>query len=362
LAKIIIFDSDDPLAKQNRIFNPEYTYNQPGRSALVLLHQTASACGVEIVTSDIFLSEQPRGNKPLILSEMITTTTQTLVSNYQAVPTICFCWESPNAVWSFYHNLERNVRDYQHAFLFRGAKERVKDPTRFYPVFWPMPTRTVLDGPEWSQRDYLVMVVSNKHRFAVSPHRPAPEIRQRLKQLLWGYLQLADPIFRLPDLYHIRLKAILSFLNVEGFKLFGTGWEKPNGLKRQTWQAIQTIKPRPVDNKLQTLSNFKFTLCFENCVFPGYVTEKIFDAFLSGCIPIYLGAPDITDFVPSDTFIDVRHFQDLSELHHFLSQISEAEAVRYLEAARDFLNSPAFDKFTDQQNAVEMFNIFDQAF
>lgn len=52
------------------------------------------------------------------------------------------------------------------------------------------------------------------------------------------------------------------------------------------------------NNKLSYLSSYKFNLCPENSNYKGYVTEKLFDAVLSGCIPIYWGSenqpePDI---------------------------------------------------------------------
>ena len=55
------------------------------------------------------------------------------------------------------------------------------------------------------------------------------------------------------------------------------------------------------DNKIKLLNNCKFTICAENEDTPYYVTEKLFEAFLGGCIPIYAGAhsqpePDIINF------------------------------------------------------------------
>lgn len=43
------------------------------------------------------------------------------------------------------------------------------------------------------------------------------------------------------------------------------------------------------DNKLEYLKQFKFNICSENCIEDGYVTEKLFDAFNAGCIPIWNG-------------------------------------------------------------------------
>lgn len=44
-----------------------------------------------------------------------------------------------------------------------------------------------------------------------------------------------------------------------------------------------------VDDKIEWLKSYKFNLCFENSSYPGYLTEKLFDAFLAGCVPIYWG-------------------------------------------------------------------------
>lgn len=43
------------------------------------------------------------------------------------------------------------------------------------------------------------------------------------------------------------------------------------------------------DNKIEYLKDFKFNICPENSASPGYVTEKLFESFQAGCIPIYWG-------------------------------------------------------------------------
>jgi alpha(1,3/1,4) fucosyltransferase len=44
------------------------------------------------------------------------------------------------------------------------------------------------------------------------------------------------------------------------------------------------------DNKFEYLKNYKFNLCPENSNYPGYCTEKVFEAINCGCIPIYWGS------------------------------------------------------------------------
>ncbi len=44
------------------------------------------------------------------------------------------------------------------------------------------------------------------------------------------------------------------------------------------------------DNKELYMRNFKFNICAENDNTKNYVTEKLFDAFISDCIPLYYGS------------------------------------------------------------------------
>lgn len=46
----------------------------------------------------------------------------------------------------------------------------------------------------------------------------------------------------------------------------------------------------------------------ENSIATDYVTEKLYDAFVAGCVPVYYGAPNIEDLLPDpDSIIDYRH-------------------------------------------------------
>lgn len=54
------------------------------------------------------------------------------------------------------------------------------------------------------------------------------------------------------------------------------------------------------DNKRAYLRDYRFNLCPENSDAPGYVTEKLFDSFHSGTVPVYRGAggrpePEVVD-------------------------------------------------------------------
>jgi hypothetical protein len=98
-------------------------------------------------------------------------------------------------------------------------------------------------------------------------------------------------------------------------------------------------------SKSQTLARYRFALCFENSVLKGWMTEKLFDCFFVGTVPVYWGPPDTLDWVPPECFIDMRQFASFDELRAFLKSVTPEQERRYREAARDHLASARFDPF-----------------
>ena len=82
-------------------------------------------------------------------------------------------------------------------------------------------------------------------------------------------------------------------------------------------------------NKINISSEYRYALCFENTISPFYVTEKIWQSIISGCIPIYMGGYRSTiykDF-PKNSFIDYADFQDPISLWEYVSKISIDEYI-----------------------------------
>lgn len=95
-------------------------------------------------------------------------------------------------------------------------------------------------------------------------------------------------------------------------------------------------------DKYGTLSKYKYCICFENDTTPGDVTEKIFDCFFCGTIPIYFGASNIETLIPKETFIDMRDFNGFSQLFEYISFLSEEDARSIREAGMNYIESTAF--------------------
>jgi hypothetical protein len=95
-----------------------------------------------------------------------------------------------------------------------------------------------------------------------------------------------------------------------------------------------------VVRKKPVLERYKFAICYENVRdVPGYITEKIFDCFFAGCIPIYLGADNISDYIPPECFIDKRNFMTYEKLYDYLISIDETTFCRYLNNIENYLRS-----------------------
>ena len=73
---------------------------------------------------------------------------------------------------------------------------------------------------------------------------------------------------------------------------------------------------------------YKFLISFENCVLQEYVSEKIWDAYLSQTIPIYHGTPDVYHQVPdNNTFIDAAKFAGPKDLAEYIMKVDTNESL-----------------------------------
>jgi alpha-1,3-fucosyltransferase 10 len=106
--------------------------------------------------------------------------------------------------------------------------------------------------------------------------------------------------------------------------------------------------------KLDTISRYKFYLAFENSVAPDYVTEKLFDALMAGTVPIYLGAPNVDDFLPGDNaIINVRDFPTPHGLARYIKALlADERAYRQYFAWRDRQPRKAFLALTEPREPV----------
>lgn len=161
------------------------------------------------------------------------------------------------------------------------------------------------------------------------------------------------------ELYSERIRAIKWFEqhHPADFDLYGVGWGRPKLKLSRVLNPVKLIRilsaPRyvtyrgAVERKRPVLARYKFCICYENVRdVPGYITEKIFDCLFAGTVPVYLGAGNITDYVPAHCFIDRRDFQDYESLYRFMVQMPQQQYEEYLSNIGQYLKSEPAAQFS----------------
>lgn len=175
------------------------------------------------------------------------------------------------------------------------------------------------------------------------------------------------------ELYSKRLEAIKFYekQHSEMFDFYGIGWDTYTFKGPKLWRAFNKVPHLrqalgkkwknyrgKVNSKTETFRNYKFSVCFENAhSIPGYITEKIFDSLVAGCIPVYWGAPNITDYVPESCFIDFRKIQSFDKLHSYLTSMTADEYNSMLAEIEKYIQSDLYKQFTPRGCVVKIFDV-----
>ena len=304
----IIFDSSNP-ANRDDCFVP-----------YVLLRERFYAAGIQIDTAD----KSPEETSAFELHQDVQSATKAAINYLLMFEAEFVKRENGNpSEWNKYRR------------IFTWDDDLV-DGDRFIKINFPNPIHIhPVDG--FSTRDRFCCLISSNRSLVVQDDR---------------------------ILYPERVRAIRWFESRApyDFDLYGVDWDRPvvsGGLvgkvERRFWRALGSIvqlRPFPsyrgrVEHKREVLMRTRFAICYENVRdLPGYITEKIFDCFFSGCVPVYWGASNITDHIPADCFIDRRKFCDTGDVYSFLKAMTEQEFRGYQQRIAAFLQSDAAYPFS----------------
>lgn len=265
--------------------------------------------------------------------------------------------------------------------LFSDAREFVEDGIPKYLITLENPNINRLNENRdyckrfrkvfaWDKRlhdlpNVVPIMVPNRLEF-----EPFPAFAERD---IFSCLINANKMFResLPnDLYLERINTIRWYERNAPtyFELYGMGWQKPSpafNLRGKLKRSLASLrvklhgyKPFPsyrgeVRDKSAALHRSKFAYCYENTIGPdNYITEKIFDSFLSGCVPVYWGAENVLEHIPADCFIDRRQFKDTAGVHRHLLSITPETYKRYQTEIAGYLRSEQSRRFSTEEFAM----------
>jgi alpha(1,3/1,4) fucosyltransferase len=350
----VYFDPPTHHLYSNRLFDREGNI-YAGDNILApyaAVYKRLRSQGINVQTAD-FLPATSAGRRALVIS---FGTPDRLVAHsvkkYRALarrPDVTlsafFAMECPIVEPTMYRALPRLEQCFRRIFSWSDTKSLLqftRKPVCLEHFCWPQSFDAVHEHL-WSNQDrkFLVMINANKL-----------------------------PRLYVDELYTARLRAVEFFGRYGEIDLYGRNWDgmparmgkvpTPVILRRAygaAWRLGQRLWPNPLyaaaarltrgsaPSKSATLAQYRFALCFENSVLRGWLTEKLFDCFFAGTVPVYLGTPDVLDWVPADCFIDMRQFTDFAELRAFLHALPLQRLQQYREAARAYLASDRFKPF-----------------
>lgn len=94
---------------------------------------------------------------------------------------------------------------------------------------------------------------------------------------------------------------------------------------------------QPIEDKYAVFKSAKYVIAFENYAHKGYWTEKIADAYLSYCLPIYFGATDIDRYFHPLSYVKLNPHSKtlLADLEAVISKDLWKERLPYIIEARN---------------------------
>lgn len=307
----------------NAIFDLAHPWNRDNCfHSYYLMREKLKHHGIEVNTDDV------NGGRPLAFELHMDVQKQSISRAYYLL-----MLETPQ-VWPA-NGTPSNWSRYRKIFTWN---DDLVDGDRFIKINFPNPINaSPVDG--FSARDRFCCLISSNRSLTVQDDRILyPE---RVKTIRW-FEQHAP----------------------QDFDLYGVDWDMPvvrgglvGKLERRFWRALgRFVKLRPfpsyrgrVAHKRDVLTRTRFAICYENVRdLPGYITEKIFDCFFSGCVPVYWGASNITAHIPADCFVDRRQYKDTREVYNFLKAMTEQEFRGYQQRIAEFLQSDAVYPFSSE--------------
>ncbi len=111
-----------------------------------------------------------------------------------------------------------------------------------------------------------------------------------------------------------------------------------------------------IENKIEALKDYRFSVAFENCRSNYYFTEKLIDCFATGTVPIHWGCPEIGRFFNLDGIIQIDGLESLRKV------LPMCNAERYSAMAKavadNFERAKGYYLAEDWivENAIELFS------
>lgn len=103
----------------------------------------------------------------------------------------------------------------------------------------------------------------------------------------------------------------------------------------------------------ETTKNFRFCLVMENTYKMGYITEKIYNAFSGGCIPIFYGTEDIFRIFNEKAFIFFNITNPSKALNRISMLENDTEALKKVKEEPIFRNPRVLHEYLNLNGKIK---------
>ena len=103
-----------------------------------------------------------------------------------------------------------------------------------------------------------------------------------------------------------------------------------------------------VKSKFEIAREYRFVLCFENDLYPGYITEKLPEAWMTGAIPLYWGL-EPGDYFNKSAFLNLADFHNSEEYYKRIANINSSP-----EAWNSIASQPLLKSQPDLNNIISV--------
>lgn len=116
----------------------------------------------------------------------------------------------------------------------------------------------------------------------------------------------------------------------------------------------------PVLDIIKFLSSYKFSFAMENSEGDGYISEKMFNSFISGTIPIYYGDYMVDEYINPKSFILVKNERNIQKKIDYIKKIDK-DNEKYLKILKEsVILNENIPYIINRERYNFFFNIFEQ--
>lgn len=286
-----LFAVSDPRFNRDDCLKPLWDFRQAAADSGYLIEQTYDLNGL----SDF---------EYLIVFEVFPEQIE-ILKQYPKEKLVLFLWEPPSVLPNNY-----NVNYHENFSRVYTWHDEFVDNVKYFKFQYPVMHSMIAERVPFDSKHLCTLIACNKQ----SNH--PNELYSERKKLI----------------------AFFEFNDRVNFTLYGKWWP-------DTYKTFQGS----IDKKVDVLKDYRFCFAYENIKgIPGYITEKIFDCFHAGCVPIYWGAPNISDYIPKNCYIAREQFSNNREMYDFLRGMKEEQYNQYVDNIHRFLESSQAYPFSSQ--------------